>query len=68
MPRRLGSRSARTETEVDFVVVVLRASVEDVVVEPAEGRLDHRMQGAADSEGVTEEARGEESSPVLNTG
>lgn len=68
MQRHSGSHSARTETEVDFGVVGPWASVEDVVVEPAGVHLEHHMQGAVDSEGATEEARVEESSPVLNTG
>lgn len=68
MPRRSGSHSATTETEEDFGAVGAWASVEDVVVEPAGGHLGHHILEAADTEGVTEEARGEESSPVLNTG
>lgn len=69
MPRRSVSHSARTETEVDFGAVGAWASVVmGVVVEPAGGLLERHMQEAVDSEGVTEEARAEESSPVLNTG
>lgn len=68
MLRPLGSHSATTETEVDFGAVGAWASVVDVVGEAAGGHLEPNMQVAVDSEGVTEEAREEDSSPVLNTG
>lgn len=68
MRRRSGSHSATTETEVGLEAVGPWASVEGVVVEPVGGHFQHHMQGAVVSEGVTEEAREDENSPVLNTG